>query len=486
MTRAVVVGAGIGGLSTALSLACSGLEVTVVEAASGPGGKADTVTLDGVAVDTGPSVLTMPDVFDDLFRAAGTSLSDELTLTRPDPAFRYVYPDGVVLDVFHELEATVASVRATLGSDAAREFSSFLAYSETIWTTASPEFVFGPSPTLGQLVMKGPRALAAMTKIDGLSRMWTAIEKRVRSSHLRWLFARYATYNGSDPRVAPATLNCIAHVELGLGGFGVKGGIHELVRALVRVAERRGVTFRFDEPVREVLFAGKRVTGVRTDRESLAADLVIANTEAAHLYRDLAPTLGGGPSDDAPSTSGWNAIVRTAASDARAAHTVLFPEEYLDEFRDMFDRGIPPRAPTVYLCDQSKCHDVRGWGDAAPVFVMANAPALQTSGDGDGEAWESLGSELMRRASARGLIAPDATVLWRRTPAELARRFPRSRGSLYGAASNSAMAAFKRPSNRVCAGLYLASGSAHPGGGLPLAALSGRAAARSALEDLRP
>jgi len=485
MTHAIVIGAGIGGLSAAISLASAGVSVTVLEAAPRAGGKADTVTLDGLALDTGPSVLTMPDVFDALFRKAGSSLDTEVTLTRPDPAFRYVYPDGVVLDVFHEQERTEASVARTLGSDAAKDFSAFLAYSRVIWDTASPEFVYGPSPTLGQLMMKGPRALAQMAKIDGLSKMGRAIDKRVRSSHLRWLFARYATYNGSDPRSAPATLNCIAHVELGLGGFGVKGGVHALIGAMQRTAERLSVVFRFNEPVREVLFSGKRVAGVRTELGTHEADLVVANTEAAHLYRDLAPHLRGGPNDDDPSTSGYNAIVRTAKSDARAAHTVLFPGEYLDEFRDLFDKKRAPVAPTVYLCDEAHCHGVDAWGTDAPVFLMANAPALTHDQEVREEEWRHLGTELVSRASVAGLLSPDAKVLWTRTPAELAQRFPRSRGSLYGAASNSSMAAFKRPSNRVREGLYLASGSAHPGGGMPLAALSGSEAAREALRELK-
>ncbi|MBM4359959.1 MAG: phytoene desaturase [Deltaproteobacteria bacterium] len=484
MTKAVVIGAGIGGLSAALALAGAGVEVVVVEAAPRAGGKADTVVLDGVAVDTGPSVLTMPEVFEELFAKAGAKLADEITLTRPEPAFRYVYPDGVVLDVFHELERTEASIAATLGADAAADFRSFLAYSRVIWEAAAPEFVYGPSPTFGSLVMMGPRALAAMTKIDGLGKMLASIDKRVRSHHLRWLFARYATYNGSDPRVAPATLNCIAHVELGLGGFGVAGGIHELIRAMVRVGERRGVVYRFGERVREIRFRGKRVTGVLTDTGSLDADLVVANTEAAHLYRDLATSLGSGPKDETPSTSGLNVIVRARASTARVAHTVLFPDEYADEFRDLFDAKRAPVAPTVYLCDQSRCHDVRGWGDGVPVFLMANAPALASDGEERTEEWQRVAHELVVRSQRAGLLDDGATVLWSRTPAELARRFPRSRGSLYGAASNSSMAAFKRPPNRIREGLYLANGSAHPGGGMPLAALSGRAAAREALLDI--
>ena len=484
MKQAIVVGAGIGGLSAAIVLASEGVRVTVIEAGPNAGGKAATVELDGLTLDTGPSVLTMPDVFDELFRLSGSSLAAEVTLTRPDPAFRYLFPDGVVLDVFHELARTEESVARTLGSTAASEFAAFMDYSKVIWDTASPAFVYGPSPTIGQLVMQGPRAIAQLAKIDGLSKMWSAIRKRVKSQQLQWLFARYATYNGSDTRTAPATLNCIAHVELGLGGFGVKGGIHELIRALVRAGERLGVGYRFDEPVREVMFDGKRVTGVRTDAGTLGADLVVANTEAQHLYRELAPSLRGAPKDDAPSTSGYNAIVRTQKLATRAAHTVLFPDNYLDEFRDLFDNKRPPREPTVYLCDLGLCHEFDTWGDEAPVFLMANAPALAPNGESPRDEWRVLGDEVLERARVRGLLSPASRVLWSRTPADLAARFPGSRGSLYGAASNSSMAAFKRPANRIQAGLYLASGSAHPGGGMPLAALSGRAAAREALNDL--
>jgi len=164
---------------------------------------------------------------------------------------------------------------------------------------------------------------------------------------------------------------------------------------------------------------------------------------------------------------------------------VLFPESYLDEFADLFDHDRPPRTPTVYVCAQERAHGRAGWREHEPLFVMANAPAEPLVGERDPAVWQALEGTMMRRLRSAGIIAADDEVVWRRTPTELARRFPGSRGALYGAASHSWNAAFKRPANVVggTPGLYLASGSAHPGGGLPLAALSGRAAARSILGE---
>jgi phytoene dehydrogenase-like protein len=159
----------------------------------------------------------------------------------------------------------------------------------------------------------------------------------------------------------------------------------------------------------------------------------------------------------------------------------VFPEDYLQEFADLFDRDAPPADPTVYLCAQEACHGRAGWPDEEPVFVMANVPAGH-----DGDCAE-LREVVRARIARAGLAAAEDALVWERTPAGLAEAFPGSRGSLYGAASNSAFAAFRRPPNRVpgVAGLYLASGSAHPGGGMPLCARSGLAAADAARTDAR-
>lgn len=482
----IVIGAGIGGLAAAIDLAAAGRAVRVLEAAPRPGGKAGVVTLDGVEVDTGPSVLTLPDVFAALLERAGRRLADELTLRRPEPCFRYVYADGAQLDVHHDLGATLASVRATLGPAAAGELEGFLAYARGIWEAAAPVFVYGDAPNLPNLFGLGLGVLLGMTRVDPLSTMRRAIHHRVRSPHLRQLLERYATYNGSDVRSAPATLNCIAHVELALGGYGVQGGMVEVVRALVRAAEGLGVEIQCDTRVRRVRVDRGAVVGVEADDDTWhPAGQVVCNAEVAHLVEALLPrsARSGIRVDGAPSTSGVNAIVRARRTGDRVAHTVLFPDDYEAEFADLFDRDRPPSAPSVYLCAQEPCHGRSGWADDEPVFLMANAPAEPARGAQDPRLAEALLERALERARGAGLLAPADAVLWRRSPADLAARFPGSRGALYGAASNDPAAAFRRPPNAAprIRGLYVASGSAHPGGGIPLAALSGRAAARAAL-----
>jgi phytoene desaturase len=484
---AIVVGAGIGGLAAAITLAAAGQRVLVLEALERAGGKAGVCELAGVEVDTGPSVLTLPEVFEQLLRSAGLDPRVELELRRASPSFRYTYADGVSLDIHHELAQTLRSVNGVLGREAAAELERFMRYAARIWDAAAPAFVFGPAPSVAGILTGGLSGLAALTRIDAHHAMKSAIDARVRSPHLRMLLARYATYNGSDVRRAPATLNCIAHVELALGGFGVTGGIAALVRALERAARKLGVQFRFRLPVGRVRVQGARVVGAESGGSFFPARAVVINAEVAHLVKDLLDD--GAPHDirlsESPSLSGYTAIYRARRRE-RVPHTVLFPNDYAEEFSDLFDRDRPPREPTVYVCSQEACHGRTGWLEHEPLFVMANAPAEKIEGARPSSLWNELRTAVHARLRRSGILERDDELLWERTPAQLALRFPRSRGSIYGASSNGRSAAFQRPSNTVkrIRGLFLASGSAHPGGGLPLAAHSGREAARAALDML--
>lgn len=492
MPDVIVIGSGLGGLSAAVSLAARGLKVTVLEAAPTLGGKANIVTLDGVECDTGPSVLTLPDTLDAVLQEAGTRLADEVTLLTPSPAFRYVTARGETLDLMPTLPETLAHVHERLGAEAARELEGFMADAAEIWALSKIAFVYGPAPSVRSLWELGPAKMAGFGRVDPFRSMWSAICNKVKHPLLRMILARYATYNGSDPRAAPATLNCIAHVEIGLGGYGVRGGVYSLVRAFVRVAERLGVSLRASSPVESVIVEGGRTVGVTLrGGEALRAGSVVCNADVAHLHEHLLPKAQRRvvEAPETPSMSGWTGLVRArrrVGADARAAHTVLFPEEYLEEFADIFDRDRPPQSPTVYCCAQEPCHGRSGWADHEPVFIMTNAPPEPKSGARPAEVYAALRDRALGRLRAAGLIDPDDAVVWERPPSGLAAAYPGSRGALYGASSNSLFAAFKRPANRVrgLPGLYLASGSAHPGGGMPLCVLSGRMAARHVLEDL--
>lgn len=486
MTRVAVIGAGMGGLAAAIRLASAGMSVVVYEAGPRPGGKAGIAEVDGVEFDTGPSVFTLRQTLEGVAEDAGVGVDEICTLIRPDPAFRYRWPDGVVLDVFQDPERTRDEVKRVLGEPAAREWAHFMNYAKGIWEAAAPYFVMARAPTVRSVAALGVGGLAAVTRIDAFRSMAAAARALVKEPHLRDLVLRFATYNGSDPRVAPATLHCIAHVEMGLGSFGVQGGMHELPRGLERLALARGVLFEYRSPVSRIVVQGGRATGIEVKGRVESADAVVVNADVSHLVHDLLPPEVRHGLADSPSrsTSGWTAVLRVTGGD-EVAHTAFFPEVYLREFEDMFDHDRPPQTPTVYMCDQRAAHGRSGWSDGSrPVFVMANAPAEPAAGARPPEVWRTLRDRVLARLQG---VFTGCDVVWERTPADLAASFPGSRGALYGAASNSMFSAFQRPPNVLARvpGLYLASGSAHPGGGVPLCLQSGRLAAEGLLQDFR-
>jgi phytoene desaturase len=473
----------MGGLAAAAILGARGYDVTVFEAGPRAGGKVDVATVDGVEFDTGPSVLTLKRVLELVFEEAGSSLDDELELIEKDAVFRYEYPRGTHLDVCFDPEDTLQNIKATFGEHAADEMDEFLRYAAKIWQAAAPNFVFGEAPSMGSVFKMGLTSIGEVRDIDPLRTMAEGIEKRVATPELRDLLLRYATYNGSDPYSAPATLNCIAWVELGMGCYGVEGGLYEVARAMERVARYNGATFHYDTSVLKIQMENNATTGLETAGDTHEFDAIVVNAEVRHLIRELLPHDAdtGLKAEREPSMSGWNALIkaRRRSEDDRAPHHVLFPTNYDNEFADIFRNDVPPRVPTVYLCAQEKAHRREGWEEHEPLFVMANAPPEPEAGKRDPAVWDRLRETVLERLRSADLIDADDEIIWERTPTDLARRFPGSRGAIYGAASNSQLAAFQRPANDVSGvrGLYLAGGTVHPGGGVPLCIQSGRQAA---------
>ena len=485
---AIIIGAGMGGLSSAITLAAQGRDVLVIEAMTHTGGKVGVSSAEGVSFDTGPSLMTMIDVLSDLVTLSGESFASCFDLVIPSPCFRYLWRDGARLDVFHPLDQTRESVRTSFGPRALKEFDRFMAYASSIWEAARPNFIEGGAPSVTAVVKLGLTKMGQVAKIDPFRTMAQGIARYIKEPHLRDVMWRYATYNGSNPLRAPATLNCIAHVEMAQGGYGIAGGMAQIPIQLERLARQMGVRFRLGAAVTRIETGARgEVTAVVVDtQDRYETHIVIANADVSHVTTHLldASVDHGLPQRVEPSMSGWNAVYRAAPSPIRAAHTVLFPKDYTREFSDIFDKGAPPTDPTVYLCDQNLSHKREGWEDGTrPLFVMANAPPEPEGGESDAADFTSLEERVIKRLQTHDLISTTDRIVWRRTPSDLARLFEGSRGSIYGAASNSPLAAFRRPSNRVddVPGLYLASGSAHPGGGVPLCLISGRTAAHLAL-----
>ncbi len=489
----VVVGAGMGGLVAALSLALKGARVTVLERAATAGGKLRQVTVAGCQVDAGPTVFTLRDVFDTVFAGAGERLEDHVTLTRQSVLARHHWPDGTSLDLFDDPARSADAIGAFAGADAARRFRDFQRQSAAVYGALEKPFIRAERPANPMVLMSraGLGGFAGMLRIQPYTLLWRALGELFPDPRLRQLFGRYATYCGSSPFQAPATLMLVAHVEA-QGVWSVEGGLGALARALVSLAEARGVRFRYRADVAELLVEGGRAAGVTLrGGERIAADAVLWNGDAAALAAGRAgrSAMAAVPAT-APATRSLSAV--TVATVARLSgvdlvrHNVFFSDDYPAEFAAL-SRGRLPEDPTVYLCAQDRGEGTAALPAGSPerALTILNAPA-----DGDRhrytpEETEACVDRTFRHLQRCGLSverSPASTLAT--TPSDFAELFPGTGGALYGPASHGWMASFRRPGSRSrLPGLYLAGGSVHPGSGVPMAALSGQLAATSLMRD---
>lgn len=484
----VVVGAGLGGLAAAARLAAQGHEVTVLERGERVGGKLGLLTADGHAFDTGPSLVTLPQVYRDLFAATGGPLEESVDLVRLDPAVAYRFADGTRLAFPGTPGAAPAALDAALGAGAGAQWSALMARAERMWRISEGPFLRTPLAgpvTLARLARR-PSDVATIAPWRSLRGLGGA---HLRHPHLRTLLDRYATYSGSDPRRAPAVLATVAYAEQAFGSWYVRGGLHRLALAVAERARERGAVLRTGCAVRRMVVAGGRAAGVElTDGEVVAADVVVSDVDAAALYADLVPPhLSAAPRRSlaraTPSLSGFVLLLglRGRTPDL-AHHTVLFPADYDDEFDSVFGTGRhagqprPAADPTVYVSAPDD-PALRPDDDSESWFVLVNAPRHEP---GRGVDWTSPGlaeryaDRVLQVMAERGLDVRDRVRLRIvRTPADLERDTGSVGGSIYGTSSNGARAAFLRPANASpVPGLLLVGGSAHPGGGLPLVTLS--------------
>lgn len=482
-----VVGAGLGGLAAAARLSAAGHRVTVLEQSDRVGGKLGWFERDGHAFDTGPSLVTLPAVYRALFNATGAPLEDRVELVRLDPAVHYRFADGTPLVMPGALDRVPGALDDALGDGAGAQWSALLGRAAAMWRVSEGPFLRTPlqgAATLARLA-RNPADVTTVAPWQTLRGLGGAYLRR--HPHLQTVLDRYATYSGSDPRRAPAVLATVPYVEQAFGSWYVRGGLHRLGRAVADRAAERGAVLRLGCTVRRVLIEGGRAAGVElAGGERVPADVVVSGADATALYADLVPgdrRTRRARRDLARATPSLSGFVLLLALRGRTPglghHTVLFPEDYDAEFDAVFGRGGPPRPvadPTVYVSAPDDAA-LRPDADSESWFVLVNAPRHDPAGGMD---WDAPGlagryaDRVLDVLARRGLDVRDR-VRWRvvRTPADLERETGSVGGSIYGTSSNGARAAFLRPANASpVPGLFLVGGSAHPGGGLPLVALS--------------
>jgi phytoene desaturase len=466
MTTVVVIGAGVGGLATAVRLAAAGHTVTVFERAAEVGGKLGRLVVPTGAgefrFDTGPSLVTLPHVFADVL--------PDLELVELDPIVRHRFPDGSVLDSCRDPHEFAARIAALAGPGAADDWRRLWRRAARVWDTSWRHILTRPltSPLdVGRMAwrLRDLAAVAPGRTLRGLGR------STLRDPRLRMMLDRYATYSGADPRRAPAALVAIPYAELHHGGWYVPGGLARIGDALLARAVDLGVTVRVGTAVAGIDTAAGRACGVTlADGTRVPADVVVANADAEHVYRDLLPTPRRLARLADRSLAGFVVLLGLRGQTDSAHHTVHFPRDYDAEFDAVFGGRIAAD-PTVFVTaaadDAVRPPGHEGW------FVLVNAApqgAVDWTVPGRADAYADRILDLL---AERGADVRDR-VLFRavRTPADLRDLAGAPGGTIYGTASHGLGGLLRPPNRGPVPGLFLVGGSVHPGGGLPMVLLS--------------
>lgn len=499
--KTIIIGAGVAGLAAAVRLAVAGHQVTVFEANAGPGGKLSQFSLGEYRFDFGPSLFTMPQYVDELFRLAGENPTDHFNYVSLPDVCHYWWPDGTRFTAPADTEKLADAAADTFGvprervagfmADAARKY-------ELTGRTFLEKSLHKASTWLDWQVA------GAMLRIPGLdlfTSMHAVHTRDLAHPKLVQLFDRFATYNGSNPYKAPGLLSMIPHFEHHFGAYLPTGGMFDISQSIYELGKRLGVTYHFNQRVDEIVHEkekGKRVKGVTVAGQFHPADNVVCNMDVFLAYDKLLPGAKK-PERTLRQQKSTSAVIFYWGIKQEfpelGVHNIFFSGDYQREFAAL-EAGELADDVTVYVNISSKLVPGDAPQGGENWFVMVNAPA------DSGQDWDALIPRLRQRvltllqkhsppgtapsartgasapasapenAALADLIEAERIV----TPPDIERLTGSHQGALYGTSSNNTMAAFLRHPNfsQRIDGLYFLGGSVHPGGGVPLCLLSAK------------
>ena len=481
----VIIGSGMGGLASAVELAVAGINVTLIEQGPKVGGKCQQLMVNGVGIDTGPTVFTMRWILDPLFEKAGTRLEEMLSVHRASVLARHAWSGHERLDLFADRQRSADAIDAFSSRAEADRFLRFCDQAQVTYRTLEKAYIRSERPTLWSMNADlGLSGLKVLWDLGMFQSLWQSLSRHFRDPRLHQLFSRYSTYCGSSPLVAPATLMLIADVEM-QGVWVIDGGMTALAKALAGLAEQHGATIRLNQACRKILMQDDQVIGVQlASGETVAADSVIFNGDVAALG-----DLIGAPTAP-PKNRSLSALTLSMHAQANGFplvhHNLFFNQDYASEFQDIFDHQRLPTKPTIYICAQDRRDDDHHRPAPERLLMLINAPAI-------GDTHEFKAEETSQCLDAAFCLMDQAGLTIDRTdsnllmtsPNQFHQWFPATGGALYGQATHGWMSAFDRPGSTCkIKGLYLAGGSVHPGPGVPMATMSGRLAAATLMGHL--
>jgi phytoene desaturase len=477
--KAVIIGSGIAGLACAIRMAKQGYYTEVLETNAFVGGKLSEFKLNGFRFDRGPSLFTMPKLIEELFELCGLDPQKEFPYIKLHESCRYFYDDGKVFKAHNDQQLLAQEIKNVFDVDA-EMFMNHLERSKTMHHYLSKLFMERSLHKVNNyLNFETAAAIVNMPKLGLFDILNDYHTKHIKHPQLTQYFNRFATYNGSNPFQAPATLHIIPHLEHGIGAFFPKNGMYQITDSLYRLALRTGVNFNFNTPVKSILIKDKKVVGVQTNKEQVLADVVVSNMDVYHTYKKLMPNENH-PDELLKQEKSSSALIfywgMNTNFEQLNLHNIFFSNDYKREFEGISGAKELHDDPTVYVnitskyCTTDAPEGMENW------FVMVNVP------HDNGQPWEQIVAtirtnvikkinKILNCDISKHIIAESN---W--TPPGIEQLTSSYKGALYGNASNNKMAAFLRHRNqsKQFKNLFFCGGSVHPGGGIPLCLLSAK------------
>ena len=486
--KIAVVGAGLSGLACAIRLAKTGYKVTVYEKNKSAGGKIEEIKGKGFRFDTGASILTLPELIEDLFEFAGENINDFLKFKKLKINARFYFPDGSIIDAFQDINKFADTIEKTTGENKNRIIK-YLKRNQKLYNLTSGIFVFSPFHNIKSIPLG--QALKVMIHIFRLkifTTMHTLNKKCFKDERVIQFFDRYATYNGSNPFQAPATLCLISHLEHNIGSYLPEKGMYQLIAALVSLAKKLGVEFRFNTEVEEVKIENKKVNSLVVNGEQHKFEIVINNTDIFYTYKNLLKGYSRSKGIFKQELSSSSIIFYWGVSKIfkkLQVHNIIFSNNYKEEFDHVFSKKLLYKDPSIYIYVSSKLNPADAPNECENWLVMINAPVDNQQN------WNRLISEvkesIVNKINQTLKTDIEKYIVYEKhsSPETIEKWTGSYRGSLYGPSSRSIFSTFTRHANfkRSAKGLYFAGGSVHPGGGIPLCLASSEIVSKLVAED---
>ena len=480
--KALVIGAGLAGMSAAIRLRADGYEVKILEKNERVGGKLNRLESQGFTFDTGPTILTMPWVLEQLFASVHRRVEDYIPIERVEPHSSAFFEDGVQLDLTSDLPDLLAEMKR-VGNGPKQSILKFMHYSEEMYELHRKSF-YKYSLTDSK-DMKKHHNLRELVAMESMSTVAEGTKKRLANPHLEQVFNYFALGSGSNPYQAPAILNQSIYVQLALGIYYVPGGMYNIALGMERVLDELEVEVQLNTPVDSLVLSGETITGVHTvDGIVHEADIVVSNLGAIPVYRNLIMQKKAKKEAKRlnrtfmPSASG---MVMLLGVDRKFEnlnhHNLFFSKDPEKEFKDIFEKGVPTDDPTVYVGVSARTDASQAPEGKDNLFVLTHVPAMKEGQQGKKD-WNRYREIILDKLERMGMDSLRDSIEFESgfTPEDLEALYSSNGGSIYGTASDKKKnGGFKIPArSELYDNLYFVGASTHPGGGLPLVILSGQ------------